>query len=149
MNKIGFSVAEKNPYVFEDQQEYSHNRQSISMDERLDLNEQHLDDTQNITSLLKDEKVDFGLGSVVLRGENENPDRDNVNTTSLVMGGQNRDHLIFNSHSHISRPVSEHMLINPQTEELDQGGQESQIAQQVAANLKQMNPQQLSGGQPP
>ena len=45
MNKIGFSVADKNPYVFEDQQEYSYNRQNISLDERLDLNEHHLDDT--------------------------------------------------------------------------------------------------------
>ena len=59
------------------------------MDDRLDMNEQQLDDTQNITNMLKDEKVDFGLGSVILRGEND-PDRDNVNTASL-MTGQNRD----------------------------------------------------------
>ena len=39
--------------------------------------------------MLKDEKVDFGLGSVILRGEND-PDRDNVNTTSMMMG-HNRD----------------------------------------------------------
>ena len=59
------------------------------MDDRLDMNEQQLDDTQNITNMLKDEKVDFGLGSVILRGEND-PDRDNVNTASLTLG-QNRD----------------------------------------------------------
>ena len=29
MNKIGFSIADKNPYIFEDQQDYSHTRQSM------------------------------------------------------------------------------------------------------------------------
>ena len=42
------------------------------------------------------EKVDFGLGSVMIENDSRDPDADNVDTASLIM---DRDSLVFNSNN--------------------------------------------------
>ena len=86
------------------------NQAQLDLDEQSSHQQQQLDDTQNITSFFKDEKVDFGVGSVVINPND--PDIDQLNTASLVV---DRDQVVFNSH--ISRPVNTHQLTaNPENQ---------------------------------
>ena len=54
--------------------------------------------------------MDFGIGVGSMNLNDNTQEMDNVNTSNLG-GGMNRDARNYNSHSHISRPVSNNLLI--------------------------------------
>ena len=68
MNKVGYSVADKNPYLFEDQQSMMNTKNSMSLLNKSQNMLQQLGDTQGIENFMNksNEMVEFGIGNMML-----------------------------------------------------------------------------------
>ena len=85
MNKFGFSVIDKNPYVFEEQQQLS---QVQTPDARASSRHHpniSLSDTQGIAEHLASNRIDFGMGPLneAVSALLVDPDIDNLKTANL------------------------------------------------------------------